>query len=145
MRPFNDIEKFVRHEKPIVKTGEQLDRQTLEDSYAAMNKAIGLKSKSYQSSIFRFAVHNKATKLLASAAVIIVVISLFLGRDGHTPVIPAPIQPETRLISMMSMRASYQRGGFEALDRQFRETLDVLGPRSSSVSMRELLEGTNGS
>ena len=95
MRPFNDIEKFVRHEKPIVKTGEQLDRQTLKDSYAAMNETIKLTSKDYQSGIFRFAVHNKATKLFAAAAAIIVVISLFLGRGEHTPESPVPDQPET--------------------------------------------------
>jgi hypothetical protein len=145
MRPFNDIEKFVRCEKPIVKTSEQLDRQTLNDSYAAMTEAVESASKSYQTGIFRFALQSKATRLFAAAAVIIVVISLFLGRDGHTPEIPAPAQPETRLISMMSMRASYQRGGFDALDQQFRETLDVLGPRSSGVSMKELLDGSNGS
>ena len=145
MRPFNDIENFVRREKPIVKTGEQLDSKTLKDSYAAMNEAIELTSKDYQSGIFRFAVHNKATKLFAAAAIIIVIISLFLGRDEHTPESPVPAQPETRLISMMSMRASYQRGGFDALDQQFRQTLDVLGPRSSGVSMKELLEGINGS
>jgi hypothetical protein len=145
MRPFNDIEKFVRREKPIVKTGKQMDRQTLDDSYAAMTEAIESASKGYKSGIFRFAVRNKVTKFLAAAAAIIVIISLFLSRDRHTPEIPAPAQPETKLISMMSMRASYQQGGFEALDQQFRETLDVLGPRSSGVSMKELLEGTNGS
>ena len=86
----------------------------------------------------------------AAAAAIILVIGFFLGRDRHPPEIPTSrppyaVQPETKLISMMSMRASYQRGGFEALDQQFRETLDVLGPRSSGVSMKELLEGSNGS
>ena len=86
----------------------------------------------------------------AAAAAIIVVISLFLGRDRHTLEIPAPghrglAQPEMKLISMMSMRLSYQRGGFDELDQQFRDTLDVLGPRSSGISMKELLEEINGS
>jgi hypothetical protein len=39
---------------------------------------------------------------------------------------------------------AYQRGGFDALDRQFRDTLDALGPQSLSISMQELLEGVNG-
>ncbi len=86
---------------------------------------------------------------LAAAAAIILVVGLFLGRDGHTPEIPTTrhrevTQPETNLMSMMSMRLSYQQGGFDALDQQFRDTLDVLGPRSSSISMRDLIEGING-
>jgi len=144
MKNFDDIEKFVRHGKPVVKTNRQLDKRTLDDSYAVIEETIST-SNDYKSSIIKFAIQNKAVKLLTAAAVIIVVISLFLGRNGHTPDIPAPTPPETRLISMMSLRASYQRGGFDALDKQFRETLDMLGPRSSSVSMKELLEGTNGS
>jgi len=89
------------------------------------------------------------TKTNAAAAIILVAV-LFLGRDGRTPEIPAAghkdvTHSETKLISMMSMRLSYQRGGFDALDRQFRDTLDVLGPWSSGISMRDLIEGTNGS
>jgi len=150
MRPLNEIEKLIRQGKQDIKTGEQMDNRTLHDSYAAMEKTIESTSKDYKTGMFEFIFRNKVTKLIAAAAAIILVVGLFLGRDGHTPEIPAPghqglAQPETRLISMMSMRASYQRGGFDALDQQFRETLDVLGPRSSGVSMKELLEGINGS
>jgi len=150
MKHFNEIEKFVRRGKPIVLTGEQMDKQTLDDSYAAMKETIGFTSKGYKSDMFRFAVQNKVIKLLAAAAIIIIAIGLFLGRNGHTPEIPTTehrevAQSETKLMSIMSLRLSYQRGGFDALDQQFRDTLDVLGPRSSSISMQELLEGTNGS
>jgi hypothetical protein len=40
---------------------------------------------------------------------------------------------------------AYQRGGWEALDRQFRDTLGQLGPGPSGLSMQQLLEGLNGS
>jgi hypothetical protein len=40
---------------------------------------------------------------------------------------------------------TYQRGGFDALDRQFRETLNAMEPQPLNVSMQELLEGANGS
>jgi len=144
MKNFDEIEKFVRHGKPVVKTNRQLDKQTLDDSYAAIEEIIST-SKGSKSGILKFVVQNKAIKLLTAAAVIIVVISLFLDRERQTPEITTPYPQETKLISMMSLRLSYQRGGFDALDQQFRETLDVLGPRSSGVSMKELLEGTNGS
>ena len=145
MRNFDDIEKLVRHGKPVVKINQQLDKQTLNDSYSVMERTIKFTSKDYKSGILKFAIYNKGIKLLVAAAAIIVVIGLFLDRGRHTPKIQTPAQPETKLISMMSMRASYQRGGFDALDKQFRDTLDMFGPRSSSVSMKELLEGTNGS
>jgi hypothetical protein len=149
MKPFSDIEKFVRLGKPEIKTGEQMDKRTLDDSYAAMEETIASKSKDYKSVMSEFLVRNKVTKLIAAVAAIIIAISLFFGRDGRKPEIPTTrhreIIQETKLISMMSMRLSYQQGGFEALDRQFRDTLDVLGPRSSSISMQDLIEGINGS
>ncbi len=101
-----------------------------------------------QPNIWRMIFRNPITKL-AAAAVVIVAISLFLSRGRHTPSGPTA---EPRLIaqstinkmSLMSLRMAYQRGGFDALDRQFRDTLDALGPQSLSISMQELLEGVNG-
>jgi hypothetical protein len=149
MKNFDDIEKFVRRGKPIVKTGRQMDKQTLDDSYAVMEEIISI-SKDYKSGVLTYAIRNRSIKFLAAAAAIIVLIGLFLGRDKYQQEVPATeytelSSQETKLISMMSLRASYQRGGFDALDKQFRETLDVLGTRTSGISMRDLLEGTNGS
>jgi len=150
MSHLNDIEKLVRRGKPIVLTGEQMDKQTLDDSYAAMKETIESPSKDYESGIFRTAVQSNVIKLIAAAAIIIMAIGLFLDRNRHAPEITTTrhrevVQTEAKLTSMMSLRLSYQQGGFDALDEQFRDTLDVLGPRSSGISMKELLEGTNGS
>ena len=87
---------------------------------------------------------------LAVAAVVIVMFSFFLNRDkvAHVDYATEPVeesQSATQMISMMSMKLTYQQGGFDALDQQFRETLEVMRPRSSSVSMKELLKGLNGS
>jgi hypothetical protein len=131
-----------------VKTNRQLDKQTLDDSYAVMEEIIT--SEDYKSGMLKFVVRNRTMKILAAAAALIIVIGLFLGRDKHKQQVP-PVgikelsSQETKLISMMSMRASYQQGGFDALDKQFRDTLDVFRPRSSGISMQDLLEGTNGS
>jgi hypothetical protein len=84
---------------------------------------------------------------LAAAAVIIVV-GLLLSRDRQKLDVPAAKPPliaksPAKIITMASMRMAYQRGGFDALDQQFRDALDILGPRSSSVSILELREGLN--
>jgi len=91
---------------------------------------------------------NPITKL-AAAVVIIVAVGLFLGRGRHTPSGPTAeprliAQSTVKKMSLMSLRMAYQRGGFDALDRQLRDTLDLMRPQSLSISMQELLEGVNG-
>jgi hypothetical protein len=82
---------------------------------------------------------------LAVAATIAVAVGLFvLARGGHgpdkPPISPGPVaqSPASRMMSMMSLRMAYQRGGFDAVDRQLQDTLDEFGPRSSSVPISEL-------
>jgi hypothetical protein len=43
------------------------------------------------------------------------------------------------MMTMMSLQAVYRRGGTEALDRQFDKALEMLGPRTTSMSLKELL------
>lgn len=85
---------------------------------------------------------------MAAAATVIVAIGLFLGRDGRAPDEPVPgpqlvAQSPAKMVSMMSLRMTYQQGGLDALDRQFRDTLTTLGPGPSSLSMGQLLNGSN--
>ena len=84
---------------------------------------------------------------LAVAATIAVVAGLFvIGRNGHGPdgqtASTPPVAPSpAKMMSMMSLRMAYQRGGFDAVDRQLQDTLDEFGPRSSSVPVQELSSG----
>ena len=92
-------------------------------------------------------IFGKPAAQLAAAAAVIVVAGLLLSRDRQKtdgPAVKPPFiaQSPAKMVSMASMRMAYQRGGLEALDKQLQDTLDVLGPRSSSVSIRELLEGS---
>jgi hypothetical protein len=87
--------------------------------------------------------------LAAAASVIVVVSGLLLTRDRQRPNGTGPepqlvSQSPTKIVSMMSLRMAYQRGGLDALDRQFRDTLNTLGPGPSSLSTGQLLEGLNG-
>lgn len=87
---------------------------------------------------------GKPVVQLAAAAAVIVVVALLLSRGKQNPNTPAAnpehkAQSPAKIISIASMRMAYQQGGMDALDKQFRDTLDVLGPRSSSVSIQELL------
>ncbi len=85
---------------------------------------------------------------LAAAAVIVVISGLLLTRDRQRQIGPSPeprlvADSPTRIVSMMSLRMTYEQGGWDALDRQFRETLKTLGPGPSSLTLGQLLNGTN--
>ena len=89
-------------------------------------------------------IFGKSITRLAVAAAVILVVGLLLSRDQQNPNVPEEktrliAQSPTKIISMASMRMAYQRGGMDALDKQLRDTLDVYGALSSSVSIKELL------
>jgi hypothetical protein len=54
---------------------------------------------------------------------------------------PAAVASPAQMMTMMSLQAAYQRGGTEALERQFDQALKMLGPRTTSMSLKELLQG----
>ena len=149
MRPKENIEEFVKVRKPNVPTSREMDKRTLGDSLAAMEQTMRAKSADHKPSTARIITLSRMIKLTAAAAVIIASLGFFLGRDRHTPNGPTArhrivAQSSIKMISMTSLRTTYQQGGIDALDQQLQDTLEVLGPQSVSVSMHELLEGVNG-
>lgn len=135
------ISRTINTEKP------QFDAEKWKQKYPAEYQTLisrrEKKASSRQSSIWRV-IFGKPAAQLAAAAAVIVVVGLLLSQDRKntdTTISELPIieQSPAKIVSMASMRMAYQRGGLDALDKQFRDTLDVLGPRSSSVSIQELL------
>ena len=123
-------------------------KQKYPDEYQALISRREKAASSRQPNIWR-EIFGKPIIQLAAAAAVIVVVGLLLSRDKQNPNGPAAKPPliaqsPTKIVSMASMRIAYQRGGMDALDQQFRNALNVLGPRSASVSIRGLLEGSNG-
>ena len=147
MRPTEDIEKRIKNVNIVIDS--ESNKRVFSNILQAFQKSTAKDlAPTDQPNIWRMIFRKPLTKL-AAAAVIIVAVGLFLGRDRHTP--SAPIaeprlmaQSTVKKMSLMSLRMAYQRGGFNALDRQFRDTLDALGPQSLSISMQDLLEGVNG-
>ncbi len=103
-----------------------------------------LRSTTAQASGSRIVLRTWTTRLAVAATVAVVVGLFFLGRSGHGPdqagnLPGSPTQASpVRMMSMMSLRVTYQQGGFEALDQQLQDTLDEFRPRSSSVPIRGL-------
>jgi hypothetical protein len=148
MRPKEDIEKFVKDNKPRVTTGRRMDKRTLNDSFAAMEQTILAKSTKTRGPVI--IIRSRTARLMAAAAIVIVAIGLFLGRNFQRPGEPGAVPRQTaqssvKKMSLISMRMTYQRGGLDALDRQLRDTLELTRPQPLSISIQELLEGVNGS
>jgi hypothetical protein len=117
------------------------------DEYQSLISRKGQASSFSRPNIWKV-ILDKPSAQVAAAAAVILVIGLLIGRgwenpDGQAGRPELIAQSPAKIISMASMRTAYQQGGLDALDKQLGDTLDVVGPRSSSVSIRELLEGLN--
>jgi len=146
MRPKENIGKFVKVRKPDVTTSSEMDKRTLDDSFSAMEQTMRASSAKNTARIITI---SRMIKLTAAAAVIVVALSFFLNQNrqmpnGSTANHRTVAKSSIDMISMISLRTTYQRGGIDALDQQLQDTFQSLGPSSSSISMQELLEGVNG-
>ena len=149
MKNLDDIEKFVRCGKPNVNTGEQMKKQTLGDSYVAMKKAIKSTSKDSKSGMFKFAVHNRVMKLLAAAAVVIVIIGLFMIHPAPDKKVEIAETANAKkspaeMLTLRSLKIAYRNGGIEAVETQCDNAIEKLGPKSKIITAQELLIEING-
>jgi hypothetical protein len=90
-----------------------------------------------------------AVRRLALAAVILIGVAVLLpqlpGRHEPDPVVPrAAVAGPARMVSMMSLRAAYLKGGQEGLGVQLDKALKHLGPRPNGLSMRDSFEDSDG-
>ena len=143
----NLIFRIINTEKP--QFDAQKWKQKYADEYQTLISRREKAASPHQLKIWKV-IFGKPAVQLAAAAAVIVAAGLLLSRGRQKPDGPTE-NPEliakspTKIISMVSMRMAYQRGGFDALDKQLRDTLEVLGPTLSNMSEQEILKGFNGS
>ena len=147
MRPKENIEKFVRVGKPRVTTSRQMDKRTLDDSFAAMEQTIRTKSADHKPSVHRIIILSRMIKLTAAAAVIIVgigLLAIFVHQGpGEQPVLKVVKSP-TKMMTAMSLTMAYRRGGIDAVDEQCEKAIRMLGPRPLRLTLGQLLAENNG-
>ena len=147
MRKKEDIEKFVRVGKPHVTTSRQMDKRTLDDSFAAMDQTIRTKSVDHKPSVHRIIILSRMIKLTAAAAVIIVgigLLAIFVHQGpGEQPVLKVVKSP-TKMMTAMSLTMAYRRGGIDAVDEQCEKAIRMLGPRPLRLTLGQLLAENNG-
>jgi len=148
MRPKENIEKFVRVRKPHVTTSRQMDKRTLDDSFAAMEQTIRAKSADHKPSTARIIILSRMVKL-AAAALIIVGISFYIARQGPseqgiTTKFLEVVESPSEIMTMRSLTIAYRRGGIEGIENQCEKALKILGPQPASISLGDLFNGSNG-
>ena len=144
MKPTENIEEFVKLEKPHVKTSGEMDKRTIDDSFAAMDEAIRSNKQSAVGVILR----SRSAKL-AAAAVIFVTVSLLMVYQNP----PVPQQPPqtasfakspAEMLTAMSLNLAWRRGGIEAVDEQSGKAFKMLGSKPAEATIEELTIELNG-
>jgi len=140
MKPEQRIEQLIKAQKPNVETDGSTDDRVLAASFAAMEETR-TKSASRSPSLM---------PKLATAAMIAIVAGLFLithdrNQQEETPKSPVVTQSPAELLTAISLKRAYRRGGIEAVEEQCDAAVKMLGPRLTSVSVNELLSEFNGS
>jgi len=144
MKPARNIEEFVKLEKPDVTTGGEMDKRTLDDSFAAMDKTIRANKPSAAWIILR----SRAARLAAAAVIIVGVGLLMVYRNPPVPQQPpqtvSVAKSPAEMLSAMSLNMAWRRGGIEAMDDQSQEAFKMLGSQPAKASIQELLFELNG-
>ena len=141
MKPTENTEDFVRRGKAKVTTNPPMDRHVLDDSFDAMDEAIGALSPA------RTTRRNRMAGL-AAAAVIILAIGLLSNQFGRPEQEPTERRSVAKspadMLSAMSLSMAYRRGGIEELDNVSGRAFEMLGSKPEKMSLRELLTESNG-
>ena len=140
MNPEQRIERLIKTQKPNVQTDAHTDDRVLADSFAAMQETHA-ESAGKSSSL---------KPKLAAAAMIVVIVGLFLithdrDQQKELPRSPVVTQSPAEMLTAISLKMAYRRGGIEAVEKQCETAFKMLGPRPVSLSVKELLTEFNGS
>ena len=148
MKPAKNIEEFVKLEKPQVTSGGEMDKRTLDDSFAAMDETIRAGKPNAAGIILR----SRAARLAAAAVIIVGVGLLMVYRNPPVPQPPqqtvsvakSPAKSPADMLTAMSLNMAWRRGGIEAMDEQSKKAFEMLGAEPANGSIQDLLVELNG-
>lgn len=144
MKPAKNIEEFVKLEKPDVKTGGEMDKRTLDASFAAMDETIRAGKRNAAGIILR----SRAAKLAAAAVIIVGVGLLMVYRNPPAPQAPPRTvnvaKSPADMLTAMSLNMAWRRGGIEEMDEQSSKAFKMMESKPAKASIQELLVELNG-
>lgn len=137
-------------------TAPEFDARLWKQKYSAEFQSIlsrggshGTVNKASDSGILRMTFAHPWARLVVAAAILVAVTLLLVRGTGPGPEAPGEnVRPvarsSTEIVTMMSLRQAYRRGGAEGLDQQLDEALRVLGPRSAMMSVQAMFDNSEG-
>jgi hypothetical protein len=145
MRPKENMEEFIKSRKRHIATNTDTDKRILDDSFGAM-EAAKAELTGGRPNLLSVLLGSRVTRL-AAAAVIIVAIGFVVHRISreHTDgqITSEPAKSPSEMLTFMSLTMAYRQGGIEAVEKQCEQAVELLGPRTKNLSVRELFEEFN--
>ncbi len=148
MRPTKDIEKRIKNVNIVIdsESNKRVFRNILQAFEKSTAKDL---APADQPNIRKMIFRNPLTKL-AAAAVIILAISFFIAPQGpneqaDTTTVSKVTKSPVEMMTALSLERAFRRGGIKAVENQCEQALKLLGPRTASLSSKELLSEFNGS
>ncbi len=148
MRPTKDIEKRIKNVNIVIDS--ESNKRVFSNILQAFEKSTAKDlAPTDQPNIWRMIFRNPLTKL-AAAAVIILAISFFIAPQGpdeqaDTTTVSKATKSPAEMMTALSLERAFRRGGINAVENQCEQALKLLGPRTASLSSKELLSEFNGS
>lgn len=136
MRSEKNIERSFRQANLNVAIDAERDRRVLDELVEVQHQSL------QPHATWRSASRSRALSLAAVVAVV-TVLALLIGRSGPTEPEPAPSRPHTvsriELATAISLEKAFRQGGFEAVEKQSRETFGAFRADVKTPSVEELL------
>ncbi len=141
------ISRAINTEKP--RFDAEKWKQKYPDEYQTLLSHAAKGDSARQPNILKVILKSPLTKL-AAAAVIIVAISFFIAHQSpseqaDTTTVSKATKSPVEMMTALSLERAFRRGGIKAVENQCEQALKLLGPRTASLSSKELLSEFNGS
>jgi len=147
VRPTENIEKRIKNVNIVIDSerNKRVFRNILQAFEISTAKDL---APTDQPNIWRIIFRNPLTKI-AAAAMIIVGVSFFTvhrdpGEQADTTIVSKATKSPAEMQAILSLSIAYRRGGIEAVDRQCRKAIEMLGPRPAKITIKQILTEFNG-
>jgi len=135
-------------EKTIDSSGVQFDAQKWKNKFP--DELQMLKSRANKTAEQRLNVFSNPAVKIAVAAVIILVIGLFIYKlrledtINKTPKVRDVAKSPAEILTLRSLKIAYYNGGIEAVETQCDSAIENLSLKSDKITINELLAEING-
>ncbi len=146
MNPTEDIENRIKNVNIVIDS--ESNKRVFSNILQAFEKSKAKESTPTGLNIHKIIFKSPISKL--AAAVIIVAISFFVIHQGpdeqaDTTTVSKATKSPVEMMTALSLERAFRRGGIKAVENQCEQALKLLGPRTASLSSKELLSEFNGS